>query len=280
MKFIFTAILFSIFSGLSAQRTALFNFSAVPCDSIRNMHLREETARVFAWGDSLNPLEERITEYDTLGNLIKQTITGSIYPQGTVNILQFDAKNRMTEDARFYYPDIPIQKNIYQFNDSVFPYLQEMTTIFYINGKADNTVKNITRYNAKGEVLEYVSYNADNVPMLQEKYIIGENGVRNATIQYTNGGKDSVILYAEEDYGLPFHDPVVRDYTTIKMDTTNIFNTDGTNTMQIYQYEPSGDKTVKKLLTVQLFSQDGMLIEDRKLNARVTKYSYKFYKTD
>ena len=128
-------------------------------------------------------------------------------------------KRQMTEDSRYYYPATPISKNIYIFNDDTMPLKMEIVGYQYTEGILNNFSRHISLYNEKGHLLDYKNYDQNGTMIRHEKYLLDAVGIRSATINFTNNDKDSIIIYKEEDYGLPFNNTISDYNSLVKSDT-------------------------------------------------------------
>lgn len=275
MKFNFVLLLL-ICQDLKAQEFVPFNRGYVSSDSIVKMHIRSETVSVYFWADTIIPNEKVTNIYDSAGNLINQTTICELPCRSTVQIRTFDKKNRMTEDSRYYYPAIPISKNIYLFNDDTLPLKMEILGYQYTEGILENFSKHISLYNEKGHLLEYKNLDQNGILVGHEKYMIEENGLRSATIRYINNGKDSIITYKEEDYGLPFNNPVSDYNSQVRSDTTEYTLQDGSRMLYIYESYIRVN-IGPDLVEIKIYNENGLIRETRRINQNIIKFEYQFY---
>lgn len=277
MKFYITLGFILIYVHLPAQNFSPFNRGYIPIDSIVKMNLKSEKIYHYYWTDTLKTVEQITNIYDTSGNCIHQTYLYPNNKESTVMVRNFDAKNRMTEDSRYYYPDIPISKNMYTFNDDTFPHKMEIMGYLYSNGVLDNFSKHISLYNDNGHLLDYKIYDRNGIMVKHEKYNIGTDGMRTGTISFSNNDKDSVIIYKEEDYGLPFNNPVSDYNSQVRSDTTEYTLQDGSRMLYIYESYIRVN-IGPDLVEIKIYDENGLIREIRKINQFITKFEYSFWK--
>lgn len=277
MRYIFIFLLF-ICQECLAQEFVPFNRGYITSDSIAAMRIRTETVTHFFWTDTILPNEKITNIYDTAGNLTNQTTICELPCRSTVQIRTFDKKNRMIEDSRYYYPFIPISKNIYLFNDDTLPLKMEILGSTYSDGILNNISKHVSLYNEKGHLLDYKNYDQNGEIVRHQKYVIEENGLRSATITFTNNSNDSIISYKEEDYGLPFIDPV-SDYNSLVIsDTIEFKELDGSKILHIYETPNLPINISPDLVEIKTFYANGLIREIRKLNQSIIRFEYVFWK--
>ena len=277
MKFYITLGFILIYNYLPAQDFSPFNRGYVPIDSIAKMNLKSENIYHYYWTDTLKTVEQITNIYDTAGNCIRQTYLYPNIKESTVMVRNFDSKNRMTEDSRYYYPDIPISKNMYTFNDDTFPHKMEIMGYMYSNGVLDNFSKHISLYNDDGHLLDYKIYDRIGKMAKHEKYIIGTDGIRTGTISFSNNDDDSIFIYPEEDYGLPFNNPISDYNSLVRSDTTKYTLKDGS--VMLYIYESNLQVNIDPdLVEIKIYNEKGLIREIRKINQYITKYEYVFWK--
>lgn len=277
MKFYLALCFILIYNHLQAQNFSSFNRGYIPIDSIAKMHLKSEKVFHYYWSDTLNTVEQITNIYDKSGNCIHQTYLYPNINESTVQVRNFDTKNRMTEDSRYYYPDIPISKIIYTFKDDTFPHKMEIMGYMYANGVLDNSSKHISLYNDEGHLLDQKNYDRNGIMVSHEKYIIGIDGMRNGTISYSNNDKDSIIIYREEDYGLPFNNPVSDYNSLVRSDTTEYILQDGSR--MLYIYESNLRVNIDPdLVEIKIYYENGLIREIRRINQFITKFEYGFWK--
>lgn len=277
MKLYITLGFILIYDHLPAQDFSPFNRGYIPIDSISKMNLKSEKVYHYYWTDTLNTVEQITNIYDTAGNCIRQTYLYPNMKESTVMVRNFDSKNRMTEDSRYYYPDIPISKNIYVFMDDTFPHKMEITGYMYTNGVLDNFSKHISLYNDEGHLLDYKNYDRNGIMVRHEKYIIGTDGMRNGTISFSNNDKDSIITYKEEDNGLPFNNPISDYNLLVRSDTIEYLLQDGTRMLYIYETKNLPINMDPDLVEIKTYYKNGLIKEIRKINQYINKFYYEYF---
>jgi len=276
MKLLLALIFYVICHDLQAQKFVSFNKGYIPSDSIVHMHIKSETITTFFWADTLS-LTEKITNiYDPAGNLINQTNICNLPCQSTVQTRAFDNKNRMIEDNIYFYPDIPVFKNKHIYNDDTVPHKMEITEYMFIDGILDNFSRNISLYNDAGQELDYKNYNSNGLMIKHEKHLFNADGYRSATIFFSNNDKDSVIIYVEEENGLPFNYLVTDFNALVESDTVTKINPDGSKVIYIYETKklPINLNLEPELVEIKIYYKNGLIKEDRRINKNIIKYSY------
>ena len=276
MKFYLVLFLLSC-QVLQAQEFVPFNRGYIASDSIVKMQIRSETVSIFFWTDTIFANEKTTNIYDIKGNLINQKTICELPCRSTIQIRTFDKKNRMTEDSRYYYPATPISKNIYIFNDDTMPLKMEIVGYQYTEGILNNFSRHISLYNEKGHLLDYKNYDQNGTMIRHEKYLLDAVGIRSATINFTNNDKDSIIIYKEEDYGLPFNNTISDYNSLVKSDTIEYLLDDGSKMLYIYEAPNVPVNISSDLVEIKTYYPNGLIRENRKLNQSIIRFEYQFY---
>lgn len=147
----------------------------------------------------------------------------------------------------------------------------------YTEGILNNFSRHISLYNEKGHLLDYKNYDQNGTMIRHEKYLLDAVGIRSATINFTNNDKDSIIIYKEEDYGLPFNNTISDYNSLVKSDTIEYLLDDGSKMLYIYEAPNVPVNISSDLVEIKTYYPNGLIRENRKLNQSIIRFEYQFY---
>lgn len=258
---------------LFSQEFVPFNSGAVTTDSIRAMHLTRETRTIYDIHDTINALEIRDIHFDSLGRMTEKSLTGSIYPTGTLEKRKYDWANRLVETSRTEIPGGLRVLTRILYAETTSAHIKTERIDFYTDGNLIDQATNITVFNAQNLPIDYKSINGAAVIVLHQKYYYDTMSGQTLIYSFTHNDSDSVLVEDAGDIALPFHDNLNDVVESDLTSTTEIKSDDGRKVL-CYQQDPVTN--TKTLYSIQWYNANNFLIKELIQGVRMIQYTYTF----